>query len=199
MPELSERGLRFFPDIPCYDYTMLEALMMVGATDFYPHDDLLHDLPDVARISKDSHMGMRLVLNRIPATSPLRGSLPTHPIYMPQDRTYLDRWFSAYELDCGEPFRENMFNVLHRAWFERMEWKGDLSEINPDLAIQYMCPSILPDLVEKRARCHHRCVRMSGSRCDICNSVLDLSGRRPRFKRRDDGEEREDGGVAAER
>ena len=174
LSELRENGLRFFfgPAMPAHSLTSLESLINLGVTDVYVADDLLYNIQETKDICNKAGIGMRLVCNRIPATTLDRGLDYKSPLFAPQNRPLLDKYFNCYEFDCGNPYDWAKFDVLYRAWFEREGWNGDLAEINDDLRLSYPLLAIPQSHMEYKLSCKRRCARPNNP-CDRCRQYVD--------------------------
>ena len=175
--QLKEEGYRFFFDssYPAYNLATLDCLIEVGVTDIYPSDDLLYNLKETKAYCDSHNVGMRLVLNSIPATTFDRGTNYKSQIYRPQDRKFLDEYFTVYEFACGRPYDWAKFDVLYRAWFVREGWNGDLSEINDDLELPFPNLQVLLDLTMEKAKCGRKCNQRNNAICNKCSSYITLA------------------------
>lgn len=164
----------FGPDNPVYNYASLESFINLGVTDVYPADDLLYNIQETKNYCQGKNIGMRLVLNKIPSTTIDRGNTYKSQIYSPQNIDVLDKYFDAYEFDCGKRYDWAKFDVLYRAWFERQGWNGDLSEINDDLNLPYPILSVMPEIVAIKMECGRRCNRREIPTCRKCEQYLEI-------------------------
>ena len=174
--EMSEKGCKFFFDAQysAYNITMLDNLIQMGVSDVYPADDLLYNLQEVKDYCAAKGVGLRLVLNRIPSTAWNSGGDYKSPIFRPQDLNLLEKYFDAFEFDCGDPYDWAKFDVLCRAWFERGTWNGDLIEINDDLELSYPNMSVPASLTAYKIKCERRCNKRAGNQCDKCNQFVEI-------------------------
>ena len=171
--ELQENDFRFFfsPQTPAHNLASLQSLINLGVTDVYPVDDLLYNIKETKAICDEANIGMRLVCNRIPATTLDRGLDYKSQLLAPQNRPLLDDYFTCYEFDCGHPYDWAKFDVLYRAWFEREGWNGDLAEINDDLRVSYPLLAMPQTLAQYKLSCKRRCARPRNE-CDRCQQYL---------------------------
>lgn len=172
--ELQANDYRYFLDssTPAHNLCSLESLINLGVTDVYPTDDLLYNIKETKSICDDAGIGMRLVCNRIPSTTLDRGMDYKSPLFAPQNRPFLDEYFTCYEFDCGSPYDWAKFDVLYRAWFEREGWNGDLAEINDDLRLSYPLLAVPQTLTQQKLSCKHRCTRPNNV-CSKCKQYID--------------------------
>lgn len=175
--ELKEKECRFFFDVSLSvtNYTNLDAYIKIGVSDIYIADDLCYQLKDVSRYCHSHNVKIRLVLNRIPATSFDKGINYCSPIYRPQDIDLLNLYFDTFEFECGDPYDWAKFDVLYRAWFERKNWNGELSEINDDLEMLFPNNSIVPDFTNYKINCGRRCCQRITSPCRKCQQFIEIA------------------------
>lgn len=174
--ELVDNDLFFFFDstLCASNYTNLEAMIRCGVSDIYIADDLCYDLDEVIAICDSCNVGLRLILNRIPATSFDRGTCYSSPIYRPQDIDLLMDYFSTFEFDCGTPYDWAEADVLMRAWFDRKHWHGDLSEINKDLQFHFPNDSVVPEYTRYKINCERRCAKRIRNHCRKCRQFIEI-------------------------
>ena len=173
--ELKNNGIKYFFESEAnftYNLSSLDSATAIGVTDIYPTDDLLYDLRNTKRFCDEHNINMRLVLNRIPMTTVNKGTDYKSQIYRPQDKEFLDEYFTTYEFDCGQPVDWAKFDVLYRAWFDRGGWNGDLEEINDDLQVSYPNLSVIPNLTNIEGSCERRCTKRINNPCDKCNQFM---------------------------
>lgn len=173
LPELQKNNCRFFFDqsSSVYNLMSLKSMLDLGVTDIYPADDLLYNIKTTKEICDEANVGMRLICNRIPATTLNRGFDYRSPLFAPQNRELLDNYFSCYEIDCGSPYNWKKFEVLYRAWFEREGWNGDLREINDDLRLLFPLLTVPQFLTEYKLSCRHHCSRPKNN-CNKCEQYV---------------------------
>ena len=171
--KILDTEVKFFFDasVPAFNKTHLDDMMQMGVTDVYIADDLLYNIQETKDICNKAGIGMRLVCNRIPATTLDRGLDYKSPLFAPQNRPLLDKYFDCYEFDCGQPYDWAKFDVLYRAWFEREGWNGDLAEINDDLRVSYPLLAIPQSHMEYKLSCKRRCARPHNV-CDRCRQYV---------------------------
>lgn len=175
--ELRNQDIKFFFDetMPVYNYSNLAAFIELGVSDIYPADDLCHNLSEVSVFCRERDVHMRLVLNRIPATTFNKGVDPKSPIFRPQNIDVLQDFFDVFELDCGEPYDWAKCDVLRRAWFGRKHWHGELSEINEDLNMRWNNDAVMPNFDYFKMTCGRRCDQRNSNHCRKCEQVLEIS------------------------
>lgn len=177
--ELKENNVKYFFDkeMLVTDYTNLDAYVRAGVTDVYIGDDLCYNLKDVSNYLEENNIKMRLVLNRIPATSMDRNINPKSPIYRPQDFDLLNIYFDMFEFDVGDYGNENWnkLNVLYKTWFKNQYWHGDLREINEDLQILFPNDMIIPEFTSYKVNCERRCNQRATSSCRKCEQFLNIA------------------------
>lgn len=175
---LRENKIKFFFDttLPATNYTHLDFLIKIGVSDVYIADDLCYNLPDVSEYCHKYDVKVRLVLNRIPCTSPDKGINPCSPFYCPQDMRVLNKYYDIFEFDCGqETYDWHKFKVLYRAWFENHYWHGNLKEINPDIILNIDNDTYYKRLIDNKIVCGRRCNQRVSSPCRKCYQWLDIS------------------------
>lgn len=176
--ELKEKGCKFFYDSPycAENYCELEALIkFIGVTDVYVSGDLCYNLPEVSEYCHHHGVKLRLILNRIPNTAIDAGYDPKSIVFRPQDMPLLCQYIDTFEFDCGSPYDWSMFDVLHRAWFIRQHWHGDLREINADLKIEYPNDSVFPHFTDYKISCGRKCSKRVRNGCRKCEQFLDIA------------------------
>lgn len=173
--ELKKNKYRYFLDANCpaYNFTMLQSFAELGITDVYLADDLWYCMNTTKQFCDEHNIRIRLVTNRIPATTLDRGINYKVPLFAPINRELLDNYVDAYEFDCGNPFDWAKFDVLYRAWFEREGWNGDLMEINDDLRLSFPLLAIPQTITEHKLNCDLRCKRPT-NHCRKCQQYVDL-------------------------
>lgn len=171
--EMKENNIKFFGgmEYPVYSFSLLESFINLGMTDIYIADDLCYCLDDARHICDKYDIGMRTVLNRIPMTTPTRGSNPDDIIYRPNDIDYLKKYFDCFEFDCGKPYAWNKHNVLYRAFFEQKEWLGPLNEINDDVSYLLDNLTLQQDYSLYRMNCNRKCDH--GRTCNKCKNMYE--------------------------
>lgn len=174
--ELQDNKIRFFLDgsMPVSTYTQLAEAFDLGVSDIYIADDLNYNLDDVSKICKEKNIQMRLILNRIPATTLTKGSDVKSPIYRPQDMDILEKYFNVFEFDCDDPYNWNEFNVLFKAFFINKYWHGDLSELNHDIQIDFPNDQIMLNYSFSKMNCGRRCDSRASNKCKKCQQFYDI-------------------------
>lgn len=175
--ELKQKGCKFFYDSPfcAENYCELDALIDLGVSDIYVSGDLCYKLPEVSEYCHAHGVNLRLILNRIPNTAIGAGEDPRSMIFRPQDITLLSQYIDTFEFDCGSPYDWAMFDVLHRAWFIRKHWHGDLREINKDLKIEYPNDSVFPHFTDYKISCGRKCSKRIRNNCHKCDQFLEIA------------------------
>lgn len=176
LPEIQEKDFKFFFDatMSANNYTNLDAFIRLGISDIYFADDLAYNLPELSKYCHSKNVKLRLILNKIPATSFDKGINPRSPIFRPQDIDLINKYVDTYEFDCGEPYDWAKFNVLYRTWFERKSWHGQLSEINDDIHMSFHNDTIYPNLTDYKITCGRKCNQRTGTYCKKCNQWLEI-------------------------
>lgn len=174
---LTKRGVKFFFDkeISAYNVTSLNFLIEQDVTDVYLQDDLWYNLPAVRAYCTEKDVRIRLVLNKIPSSSPNRGTDIKGPIFSPIDMDILEKYVDVFEFDLGDKPNWGLCNVLYRNWFERHKWFGQLREINDEVKIDWPCSSYLPLLLESKIACQRRCDWRIDNKCNKCEQFLDIA------------------------
>ena len=178
--KLKEKEIKFFFDntIPVSTFTLLDELIKIGVTDVYIADDLCYRLDDVSKRCKKDNIQIRLILNRIPATTP-RADVDIHsPIFTPRHFEALDEYIDVAEFDChydneSDAYNWSVFNVLYKSWFIKHDWYNDLREINKDLAIFYPVRQEMPLFIERKMNCGRRCAY--DDMCHKCETIIELA------------------------
>lgn len=175
--ELREKDCKFFLDshLCASNYTNLDAHIKMGVSDVYIADDLCYNLRDVSKYCHKNKVKLRLILNRIPATSFDKGVNYCSSIYRPQDLDLLKLYFDTFEFDCGKQYDWAKFDVLYRAWFKRGNWHGDLAEINDDLDLYFPNDSVVPDFTNYKINCERRCCQRITNSCSKCQQFLEIA------------------------
>lgn len=179
IPTLQDEEVSYFCDVslPAYNHVTLAAFLDLGVCDLYISDDLCYQMDDVWKLCDRHDVRLRCVLNRIPSTSFDKGTNVKSIVYRPNDLGVLSKWFDVFELDCGQDPKSYdwaKFDVLHRAWFERGDWHGDLMEINDDLRFSVHNDIMLPTLGDFRSGCGRRCDVRVTSNCRKCEQYYEL-------------------------
>lgn len=176
---LQDLGVRFFFDsnIPAYNKVSLSHYLAMGVSDVYLADDLVYTLKDTKEACDRHGTRIRMVLNRIPSMSPLKGSDPRSFVARPEDFSLLNEAIDVAEFDCwyddGEKYNFSKLSVLHDVFFKKQCWHGDLGEVNHDLVMPMPNDALLPEFTKNKARCGLRCV--GGGSCRKCSSLLDVA------------------------
>lgn len=159
---------------PCYNYTILSTLMSMGVSDVYISDDLFYNLKEVKAFLTEKNIQIRIILNRIPSTSPGKGYDLCGTYISPRDMPFLKDLIDVAEFDCGKIFYDwNKFNVLYQAFFEKEEWFGDLRNLNSDLKFYYPVYSTIPNSILWRIRCRRKCAL--GDSCNHCEKIINIA------------------------
>lgn len=179
--------LPFFLDysIPIHSYSMLEWVYQVKPKEIYLADDLLHDLPNIAKECHRRGIGLRIVLNRLPVTEAIGRTLYSSPMFFPQDYSLLNLYFDTAEFDLtasGDLFCEYALDenwkvkekLLYKIWFETHEFGDNIGYINDDVYEKYDCKLIPKELNEYKIKCKHRCRALSEDySCYKCKRFLE--------------------------
>ena len=178
--KLKEKEIKFFFDntVPVSTFILLDELIRLGVSDVYIADDLCYNLDKVAIRCKRDNVQVRLILNRIPATTPTAYSDVRAPIFTPRHFETLDQYIDVAEFDCfysdeSDAYNWNIFNVLYKAWFKKHDWYNDLREINKDLEIFYPVRQEMPAFIDRKIECERRCVYKNT--CRKCDTVMELA------------------------
>lgn len=175
--EATGNGLKVFfdADAPAYNWSTLESMLALGVSDVYISDDLCYQMDDVREKCRDSNVGIRIVLNRIPARYPGYSADPCAPVYRPEDAELVDKYYDWLEFDCGKPVRYNELDVYTHVWFDKGKWNGDLGEINKDLSMPFPNKSLVPEFSFYKSNCNLRCKRSVMSKCRKCGQFLEIA------------------------
>lgn len=178
--ELKKDSIKYFFDYSFCpnNFTTLQDFINMGVSDMYISDDLCYSLPDVSDILKNHGIKLRVVLNKIPSSSLMKGTNPKSIVYRPQDIDYLQQYYDIFEFDCYKDeyvYDWHVFNVFYRSWFQRKHWHGDLAEINDDLQIHINNDTLIPDMTERKSVCGMRCNKRAVSHCRKCEQFLETS------------------------
>lgn len=178
--ELKEKGIKFFVDnsAPISNFCLLDEILKLGVTDIYIADDLCYCMEEVHDKCEELEVQIRLILNRIPSTTPFANQDIYSPIFSPRDYEVLDQYIDVAEFDCyyseeNDAYNWSLFNVLYKSWFIRHDWFNDLREINKDLQIFYPVRTIMPLFMERKTNCGRACA-VSNS-CHKCETVMELA------------------------
>lgn len=174
--ELKKNNIKFFFDsaISAYNYSMLESLLSLGISQLYISDDLCYNMDEVIKTVREKNVKLRCILNRIPSTALDKGINEKSMIYRPEDLPLLDKYFSCFEFDCGEPYDLAKFDVLFRTFFRKGKWNGNLQELNPDVAFRFDDRFIIPEYTVNKLNCERRCCSHYNNGCKKCKQFLDL-------------------------
>ena len=177
---LKEKDIKFYFDqhVPATTFIFLDELLNLGVSDVYIADDLCYNLENVSKRCKKDGVQIRLILNRIPATTPYAFSDVRAPIFTPRNFPELDQYIDVAEFDCfyedeSDAYNWNKFNVLYKAWFKKHDWFNDLREINSDLEIFYPVRQQMPNFIERKLNCGRQCVY--NDRCRKCDIVMEIA------------------------
>lgn len=175
--ELKEKRYKFYldRDMGAYNYESLDFLINLGVSDVYILDDLWFTLPNTHEICENNGVKIRLVLNRIPSTTPNRGVNPKAPIFIPNMFQYLNQFVDMFEFDLGKTPNWNYCDVLYKYWFNNKQWLGQLYEINEDVQFDLPASSMFPDLARYKLTCGKRCISHPDNTCNKCNQYLDIA------------------------
>ena len=163
-------------DFPAYSITSLSYMLSLGVSDIYLADDLFYNLYDVYAILQEKGVQHRMVLNLIPSNLPTAGVDPKAPIFPPECGYILFPHVDVVEFECGRPFNWRHFGVYYRAWFEREDWHGDLSEIIRGLTLFIPNDSLIADdLIRFKMGCGRRCDARVTSPCNKCQQFIEMA------------------------
>mgnify|MGYP007099010124 CR=1 FL=1 len=175
--DMREKGYKFFFDseLPAYNFSLLESFIDMGTTDIYIADDLCYDLDTVKKYLNSVGVNIRLILNKIPMTTPDRGLNEKTVLFRPNDIDYLKQYFDAFEFDCGKPYNFKKLDVLYRVYFIQKEWLGEISEINEDYNIPLHNRTIQDDYDLYRMNCGRKCNH--NRICNKCKNMYDAANK----------------------
>lgn len=174
--ELKKNNIKFFFDsaISAYNYSMLESLLSLGISQLYISDDLCYNMDEVIKITKAKKVKLRCILNRVPSTALDKGINEKSMIYRPEDLPLLEKYFSCFEFDCGEPYDWAKFDVLFRTFFRKGKWNGNLQELNPDVTFRFDDRFVIPEYTANKLNCERRCCSHYSNSCKKCEQFLNL-------------------------
>jgi len=100
--KLKENNIKFFFDntVPVSTFILLDELIKLGVTDVYIADDLCYNLENVSKRCQKDNVQIRLILNRIPATTINPYEDVRAPIFSPRHFNVLDEYIDVAEFDC---------------------------------------------------------------------------------------------------
>lgn len=175
--QLKELNIPFYFDntLAATSLCTLDAMFALGVSDVYIADDLCYNMSQTHALCASKNVKIRLILNRIPNTTSLRGSDYRSVVPLPQDFEALTYYVDIFEIDCGEKLDFAVFDVCYRAFFEKGKWNGNIQEINKDLAYPIYDKSIMPQYSWKRFNCGRRCSKRPNAKCDTCETMYRLS------------------------
>lgn len=173
--ELKELNIKFFTDRTVNSWTELVHWTAVGVSEIYPAGDLLYDMDNLRNYCDNNNMGIRFVLN---AVSHYTGT-PEDVFFRPQDFALVEKYFDTIEFVCeGSPFDArhynwNIFKVLHKVWFVKKKWVGELAEINIDIDYSVPCEAFPTRFFEKKLNCNYNCKK--GRNCNSCTLYFEMA------------------------
>lgn len=176
--KLKQNGYHFFFDgsLGAYNYTSLSNLLNLGVSDVYIYDDLLYDLATVHKKCEYNGAHIRLVLNRLPHTTPDRGINAKSMMITPQMWWYIDDYIDVVEFDCGSPCNWSEFEVLFNTYITDGYWKGPLHELNHDVRIlSFPCDTYPPEFILEKICCKRRCEKQTYNICRKCYQYLNIA------------------------
>lgn len=178
--KLKDKNINFFFDntVPVSTFILLDELIGLGVSDVYIADDLCYNLEKVSKRCKKDNVQVRLILNRIPATTPHASEDVRAPIFTPRHFEVLNKFIDVAEFDCSyiddsDAYNWSVFNVLYRSWFLNHDWYNDLREINKDLRIFYPVRQEMPLFIERKVECGRQCVY--NNMCHKCETVIEIA------------------------
>ena len=178
--KLKKENIKFFfdSDLPVSTFILLDELIRLGVTDVYIADDLCYNLEKVSKRCKKDNIQIRLILNKIPVTTPTAYTDVRAPIFTPRHFEVLDQYIDVAEFDCfynneSDAYNWKVFNVLYKSWFIKHDWYNDLREINKDLEIFYPVRQEMPNFIERKVNCGRKCVY--DDICYKCDTVVELA------------------------
>lgn len=173
--ELKEKEYKFFFDseLAAYNYSTLDSFVSLGTTDVYIADDLCYDLEKVSEFCKEHNTHLRTILNKVPMTTPDRGSHPKTVFWRPNDIDYLKQYFNTFEFDCGEPYNWTKHNAMYRTYFFKKDWLGDITELVDGYYLPLFNRSTPEDYCYYRMNCGLKCDK--GRTCNKCDNLYELA------------------------
>lgn len=166
----------FHWDAPATSISTLEFLLSLGVSDIYLMDDLWYNISDIYAVLQEHEVQNRFILNKIHATTPNKGYNPKSPIFPPECSHIIFNYVDVVEADCGRPFNWHKLGVYYRAWFERNDWHGNLSEIIDDLHMDIPNDSLAADdLVTFKLNCGRHCDSRPVSHCHRCAQMFEIA------------------------
>ena len=166
----------FHYDFPAYNITSLSYMLSLGVSDIYLADDLFYNLYDIYSILQEKGVQHRVVLNMVPSILPTAGTDPKAPIFPPECGHLLFPYVDVVEFECGRPFNWARFGVYYRAWFQRKDWHGDLTEIILNLQLFIPNDSLITDnLIKFKLGCGRRCDARVTSPCNKCEQSIKMA------------------------
>lgn len=178
--EFKNKGIKFFFDntVPVSTFILLDELIKMGVSDVYIADDLCYNLENVSNRCKKDNVQIRLILNRIPATTPNADTDIHSPIFTPRHFNVLNEYIDVAEFDCfydseSDAYNWNIFNVLFKSWFIKHDWYNDLREINKDINFFYPVRQEMPLFIERKTNCGRKCAY--SDKCHKCEVVIELA------------------------
>lgn len=173
--DVKEVGVPFFFS---YDYSasskcMLDSLLSVGVSDVYISDDLWYSLKETSDACHAVGTSVRVVLNRIPMTTPGCGKDVRSIIIRPEDVPSIEGLVDTAEFFIEDFMSERgALSVLKSAYLDKHSWYGDLMEINKDLSIKFECPILPSGLFKSKIMCGRSC--SFGSGCTRCKQMYEV-------------------------
>ena len=173
--ELKDLNIKFFTDKLIGSWTELVNWTAVGVSEIYPAGDLLHNMDSLRKYCDDNNMGIRFILNTVPNYTGTSEDV----FFRPQDFDLVEKYFDTVEFVCeASPFDARYYNwsvfkVLHKAWFVKKKWIGDLIEINVDIDYFVPCEAFPSRFFEKKLNCDYGCKK--GKSCNSCNLYFEMA------------------------
>ena len=170
--KLREMGLKYYfsASAAANSFRLLEELVKFGTTDVYIIDDLCYCLADVRKFCDKNNVRIRMILNRIPSVKENKGQDLKSPYFVPEVVDELAKYIDVVEFDVESWIQ---YKTLYKIWFEKKQWKENLTAINRDLEIDIYNQSLIPDFIIFKMNCKYRCAYRSI--CHKCIQFKDIS------------------------
>lgn len=144
------------------------GLINEGVSDIYIVEDMCFELDKVSEIAHMKNIKIRTFPNI--AQSSWNKTADIYKFFIrPEDIEFYDKYIDVCEF-YGENNKNDIYYDIYK---NKKKWFGNLKEIitnlNEDLDSRY----IIPRFTEQRLKCGKKCLK--GSKCQVCNQVLDLS------------------------
>lgn len=149
---------------------LLEEQLELGVTDVYILDDLCYNLEKVRKMCNKFNVQVRTILNKIPSQRQDKGTNYKTPYFTPEIMDDLSEYIDVGEFETNSWTR---IKTYYKIWFQKEEWKENINFLYPELTIDVLNQSLIPNFLTFRLNCGYRCGY--GSVCNKCVQFAELA------------------------